>query len=67
MTLLQVCIALTFNFILLTLKLVQALGRRCSASASNPDTLAGKEKEEAGLPCLPAKGSPGLQEAFSWL
>lgn len=64
MTLLQVCIVLTFNFTLLTLGPMQALGRWCSASASNPDTLAGREKEEVVLPCLPAKGSQGLQEAF---
>lgn len=65
--LIWVCIVLTFNFISLTLKLVQALGRQCSASASNPDTLAVRKEEEDGLFCSLAKGSSGLQEAFGAL
>lgn len=51
-TSLHVLIVLTFNFISLTPKLVQELGRWCSASASNPGALAGRGREEAGLPPL---------------
>lgn len=60
---------LTFNFLLLTLKLAQAFGTCCGASASNPDALAGREEEEeeAGLCCPPAKCSPGLKGGFSLL
>lgn len=61
------CVVLTFNFLSLTLKLVQALGTHPGASASNPDTLAGREEKEVGFCCPPAKDSLGLQEAFNLL